>query len=48
MLELMWMYVALWAALIFGACVADLISGSEVNENEFCKKRTNKKTHKKE
>ena len=48
MLELMWIYVAIWAALIFGACIADCISESEVKENEFCKKRTNSKTHKKE
>lgn len=38
MVELMWMYVAIWAALIFGACIADCISGSEGKEDEFRKK----------
>lgn len=48
MLELMWMYVAIWAALIFGACIADCISENEVKEDEFCQKRTDKKAHQKE
>ena len=48
MLELMWIYVAIWAALILGACIAEMITDEEASKNEFCKKRTNSKAHKKE
>lgn len=48
MLELMLMYGAIWGALIIGAIIAEMITDEEEKRNEFCQKRTNQKTHKKE